>query len=96
MPSFRQGSSPSLRLAGPGAAGAFLGGVAPLVGAIFAFNLDDQIFLMNHSFYSSKVPVSSQAGRGLRQGIYTFSKTGEDGKQSETPQVTLRLEVMVA
>ena len=81
-------------LAGPGSTGAFLGGLAPLVGSIFAFNKDDQIFLLNHSFYSAKVPASTQAGRGLRQGLYTFRKIGADGEQSGTPQGTLRLEVM--
>ena len=65
-----------------------------LVGSIFAFNKDDQIFLLNPSFYSAKVPASTQAGRGLRQGLYTFRKIGADGEQSGTAQVTLRLQVM--
>lgn len=81
-------------LAGPGAAAVALGGLPHLVSGLLAFNTDDQILVLNHSFYLARVPPAGRTARSLKEGIYTFRKVPAGGRARRAPQVTLRLEVM--
>ena len=76
-------------LVGEGLAKTILGGAPALFGAILSFNEDDQVLVLNHSFYTAS--VSAGGARSLRAGVYTFKKR----KPSSTiSQVELELEVL--
>ncbi len=76
---------------GPGAAS--LGGVPGFFGALMAFNRDDQVLMMNRSFYTDEVNAPGK-DRTLREGVYLFRKLPIGAPVSGPAQVELELEVI--
>jgi hypothetical protein len=77
-------------VAGEGPGQALLGGLPGLFGALLSFNKDDQVLVMNHSFYTASVKGPAD-DRLLRSGVYTFRKRRD---ASAKPQVEIQVELL--